>query len=87
MLTSRSVYVLSPEYQVVLITITYVKIMPPMLKLLALGANVITIYLVIAWVTEKKVKEKHINVIKVEEAQVIEEQEVIKRKAVKEENK
>ena len=75
MLTSRSVYVLSPEYQVVLITITYVKIMPPMLKLLALGANVITIYLVIAWVREKKVKEKHINVIKVEEAQVIEEQE------------
>ena len=58
-----------------------------MLKLLALGANVITIYLVIAWVTEKKVKEKNINVIKVEEAQVIEEQEVIKRKAVKEENK
>ena len=87
MLTSRSVYVLSPEYQVVLITITYVKIMPPMLKLLALGANVITIYLVIAWVTEKKVKEKHIHVIKVEEAQVIEEQEVIKRETVKEESK
>ena len=87
MLTSRSVYVLSPEYQVILITITYVKRMPPMLKLLALGASVIIIYLVIAWVREKKVKEKNINVIKVEEAQVIEEQEVIKRKAVKEENK
>ena len=87
MLTSRSVYVLSPEYQVVLITITYVKTMPPMLKLLPLGASVIIIYLVIALVREKKVKEKNINVIKVEEAQVIEEQEVIKRKAVKEENK
>jgi hypothetical protein len=47
---------------VLLITIRYVKMLPAIMKLLAIGANVATIYLTYNWfIKQKKKKEKNGN--------------------------